>query len=663
MFLQRIPHRSVRRQRIKHWFLFLIRCLAVALIVLAFSRPFLEGVTTAAAELDGGRELVVLVDRSFSMRYGDRWERAVNAARAALDALGPQDRASLVFFASDAQAASRPTGDVTPLRAAIDATQPGDGGTRYGPPLRLAQRILQESRLPRREVALITDFQKAGWTEDRDVVLPEGTILTPIDVSRNSEPSNVAVTSVSLRRIFQAGRERVQVAARLINRGQDRMAGLEVSVELNGQHLQTASVDIDPDNAATVTFTPFLVPEGISRGLIRAGQDLLPVDNVFHFVLSPGEAVSVLVLEHSSAGNEQSLYVKRALDIGNRPAFAVDVKPLAQFRLDDTNGRSVIILNDAPFPGGSAGARLKAFVEGGGGLLVGLGRRSGTRAWSGEGANLLPVSAGAEVRSPDRGATLSYLDYSHPIFEPFSAPRSGDFSAARFFRYRVVSAATAGGILARFDDGSVALAEKQVGEGSVLLWTSTLDRFWNDLALQPVFLPFMHQMARYLGGYVETRSWFTVGQVLDLTRLSEVVGGELVLAAIEGGTDLVLEVPSGERIRLVATEDGGPPISIAEQGVYGFREPGATGSPMALVAVNLDPAESDLTSVDPLEFAGSVTAGTTAADTEGSLPQGAELTVEEQEQRQRLWWYLLGGAMLLLAVETAVSNRVSRRPR
>jgi hypothetical protein len=663
MFLQRVPHRSVRRQRIKHWLLFLIRCVALALIVLAFSRPLLEGVATAAAELGGGREVIVLLDRSFSMRYADRWERALRAARNAVDGLGTQDRASVIFFAEDAQAASRPTADVAALRAVIDGAEPGAGGTRYGPPLRLAQRILQESELPRLEVVLITDFQKSGWEAEQDVVLPEGATLTPVDVSGTPQPSNVSVPSVSLRRIFRAGRERVQVAARLINKGPDPLAELDVSIELNGQRLQTETVDIDADNSATVTFVPFLVPEGISTGLVRTGEDPLPLDNVFHFVLSPGEAVSVLVLEHSSAGEEQSLYVRRALDIGIRPAFQVDVKPLARFRLEDTDGRSVIILNDAPFPGGSAGARFTEFVENGGGLLVALGRRSGTGAWSRGGANLLPVSAGTEVRSPDRGGTLSYLDYSHPIFEPFSAPRSGDFSSARFFRYRVVSAPTAEGILARFDDGSVALAEKKVGNGRVLLWTSTLDRFWNDLALQPVFLPFVHQLARYLGGYVETRSWFTVGQALDLTRLDEVVGGAEVQAALHAGADLVLEAPSGDRIRLATPDETDPPLTIAEQGVYEFREPGVTGSPLAVVAVNLDPAESDLTSIDPLEFAGAVTGGTAVATTEAELPDGAELATEEQEQRQRLWWYLLGSAMLLLVVETAVSNRLSRRSR
>ena len=42
MFLRRVPFRSVRRQRIRHWPLFALRCLALALLALAFARPFLD---------------------------------------------------------------------------------------------------------------------------------------------------------------------------------------------------------------------------------------------------------------------------------------------------------------------------------------------------------------------------------------------------------------------------------------------------------------------------------------------------------------------------------------------------------------------------------------------------------------------------------------------
>ena len=99
MFLQRIPYQSVRRRRIRNWPLLLLRLAALALIVAAFARPFLRRQALAAAAAGGAREVVVLLDRSYSMGYGDRWTRATAAAREAIAGVGPADRASLVFFA------------------------------------------------------------------------------------------------------------------------------------------------------------------------------------------------------------------------------------------------------------------------------------------------------------------------------------------------------------------------------------------------------------------------------------------------------------------------------------------------------------------------------------------------------------------------------------
>src|ERR1700682_3169857 len=81
MFVRRIPYQSVRRRRIRHWFLLLMRAAALALIIAAFARPFFRQSATALAVSAGGsRELVILLDQSASMGYGDHWERARNAA-------------------------------------------------------------------------------------------------------------------------------------------------------------------------------------------------------------------------------------------------------------------------------------------------------------------------------------------------------------------------------------------------------------------------------------------------------------------------------------------------------------------------------------------------------------------------------------------------------
>ena len=101
---------------------------------------------------------------------------------------------------------------------------------------------------------------------------------------------------------------------------------------------------------------------------------------------------------------------------------------------------------------GAAGRALIEHVRRGGGLVVTLGERSSPASWEGDATELLPGAFGAPVDGAARGVTLASLDRSHPIFELFRAPRSGDFTTARVFRYRPLQLAGTDGVLARYDD-------------------------------------------------------------------------------------------------------------------------------------------------------------------------------------------------------------------
>src|SRR5262245_15732169 len=150
MFLRRIPYQSVRRRRIRHWFLLLMRLAALALIVMAFARPFIRR-TEIAAGATGAREVVLLIDRSYSMGYGGKWAKAMAEARKTIEGLNASDRASLVLFGSNPEVALRSAADRARLLAAVSTLQPSASATRYGPALKLAGSILGESALPRRE--------------------------------------------------------------------------------------------------------------------------------------------------------------------------------------------------------------------------------------------------------------------------------------------------------------------------------------------------------------------------------------------------------------------------------------------------------------------------------------------------------------------------------
>jgi hypothetical protein len=470
------------------------------------------------------------------------------------------------------------------------------------------------------------------------------TISTVSVASPNT--SNLAVPSVTFGRTAFSGQERIAVTAGLSNKGDQMLKDVPVTLTIDGHEIQTERATVAPHASSSVTFTQFTLAGPNVRGNIRAGSDPMPADNSFHFVLAPSDPVSVAIVDGGDR-SDASLFLSKALGIGTTPSFHVDVSTSARVGPTAFDKRAAIILNDTMFPPAGGGGVLRKFVERGGGLLVVAGDRT---SWPQGEAALLPGTLGAAVdRTGGRSGSLGFLDYSHPVFEVFKAPRSGDFSAAHVFRYRTLQPAPTDRIIARFDDGAVAAAERKVGQGRVIVWTTTLDDSWTDIGVKPIFLPLVHQLARYLSHYEPATSWFTVGQVLDLA------------ARAKDHTDRIVVTPSGERISQPGAGEGNEGLlELSEQGVYEVRKPGApTSARPESLAVNLDPAESELSAMDPAELVAAVTGHATPSAEQGAAPQ--EMTREEAERRQGLWWYLLMTGLLLLAVETVISNQLSRK--
>lgn len=660
MFLEKIPYQEQRRRRVQHWFLLLLRALALALIVFAFARPFLDDSDLVAGTATGPREIVLLVDRSYSMEIGDRLERARAEIADVLAGMGPLDRASLVAFDRNATVLVRSTTDRARLRAVLDTVAAGSDVTRFGPALRVAQTILEESELPNGSVYLLSDFQRTGWAADEGVGLPAGSEFVPVALG-DEAPENIQIAGLSLPRSVDAGRERVTPTVRLVRRGGTEPVEIPVTLEIDGQPIGTETVELGGEGAATAIFPPVTVSRPHTRGTVLIPTDAVPADDRRHFVLSPGSVLPIRVVGAPGGREDPNLYLERALGISQDGRFEVTARRGNGLAASDTEGVSVLVLNDVRIDGGAA-ERLRTFVEEGGGLLVAMGENA---AWPASALDLLPGAPGApRDRETGRGARLGQLAYDHPIFEVFSGPRSGDFGNARFFRARDVTVSDSAQVLARFDDGSVALAERMLGRGRVLLWTSTLDAFWNDLALQPVYLPFVHRIVEHLAGRTEAQQAFTVGQVLDLADPRALEAAGLVSSAADGlaeGAEQVALTPSGAGVRIPADVETRY-LTLVERGFYTIRPPGAEPERPFVVAVNVDVEESDLERIDPDDVVLQVRAVTSTAEGDGSRPAGAEVLVrEDQERRQSLWRWILAAALGLLIMETMLSNWVSRR--
>jgi hypothetical protein len=349
--------------------------------------------------------------------------------------------------------------------------------------------------------------------------------------------------------------------------------------------------------------------------------------------------VRLTIVDRGNA--DAGLYLARALAIGEAPKFESVSRQTDAVSEDDLRRSAVVVLNDVEVSTGLA-RRLARYVEQGGGLFVATGPRA---TWP-QDVDLLPASIGNPVdRTRGDAARIGALEYAHPVFEAFRAPRSGDFSTVPVYGYRNLSAGKDAQVLARFDTGAPAVIERRSGNGHVLMWASTLDVSWSDLPQRPVFLPFVHRAVRHLAGYTEPQPWVTVGQVLDAS-----------IGAVPRGASAqrVVLTPSGRRVPL--EDEGSDVVELSEQGFYELRGDG--NQAVSVVAVNVDPLEADLTPMDPKEIAAAAVGGPAGGD--GTATNGVPLTPEAKEKNQRLWWYLLCAGILLLGLDTLLSNRLAK---
>ena len=204
MFLKRIPFEETSKRRIRHWLLLAIRLAALGLLVAAFARPFVRGGALASVGGPGPEEVVILLDRSYSMELGDHWQQAVDRAKAVAAALRPRDRVSLVTFSETPHLLHRSMSDPARLAATLDTLRTGSLATRIGPAVKLARSTLAASELPRRRVVVISDFQRVGWRPDPDATLSAEVTVEAVAIGDGSG-ANLALTDLELRRESAGG--------------------------------------------------------------------------------------------------------------------------------------------------------------------------------------------------------------------------------------------------------------------------------------------------------------------------------------------------------------------------------------------------------------------------------------------------------------------------
>jgi len=400
--------------------------------------------------------------------------------------------------------------------------------------------------------------------------------------------SNVALAAVRLE-----GTD----AVALVRNYSERPSRQQVAFSKDGRRFTTLPVEIPPAGSVEVRASI----EGRGTGVLAAvvtDAEGYAADNSRYLVINASQSPMVLAI--SATGQPADVfYLERAVlvaeDAGafrfraiSGPAFS----GLASDALADVG--AVLVLGTR---GIDARGRdlLGQYVKGGGGLLVTSGPDVDPKVLADALGGVVPTQVGERAAAdPLRFAPA---DVRHPVFRAFDG--AGTLANVTFSRTADVRPSGTAEVIARYTDGTAALVEDRATGGRVLIFASDLNNRWNDFPVQPAFVPFVHETLRYLAATRSSRAEYAVG-----------------------------ELPGS-----------------------GGATPGAVPVGRRLVAVNVDPRESDPARITADTFRAGITRLNVAA------AQQARAQAREREDSQRLWQY----GLILMIVSLAAEGMIGRR--
>jgi len=587
--IKEAPVERTDKRRLRELVLLALRVAALLLLAVAFARPFFA--SGAAVGTTG--VTVVALDTSYSLSAPGRFERAKQLAKEAVHKAPAGDLVGVITFADEAEIVAKPGADRTLADDAIEQASTGFGSTRYRAALSAASQHLAGRH---GTVVVVTDLQEIGWDAGDRAAVPEGTTIQIADVG--AMPPNLAVTAV---------RPLADRIVATVHNAAPRARDARVHLRIDGRPSGDATVSLGANQSAEATFAG--APRGASAAVSVDDAEGIPADNVRYAVIGGTMKPSVLVVTGSGDASRDAFYVQHALAAGTarETAFQVTLAggaDLASWSEDRLTPHAAVFLLSTRGLERRGREALAAYAQHGGGVLIAAGPDvDGDVVGDVLGAgSTLKITAVEGARPAAR--TLAPADVRHPVFLAFA----GNPASLGLVTFQ--NAARIGGTgcqtLARFTTGDTAFIECPAGEGRGLILASDLNNRWNDFPLHATFVPFLHEIVRYLAS-----------------------------ARVHTVDYLIADAPAGvRRVPGIVTQTAGANAGVSRT-----------------IALNVDPRESDPARLSADEFQSAVTR---LKDLNAAVTRGE---AQEQEDQQHLWRYALVAMAVMLAAEGVVAAR------
>ncbi|WP_232798218.1 BatA domain-containing protein [Salinibacter altiplanensis] len=659
-FVKELQASAVQRVRIKEWLLLALRMLAIASLGMAFAQP------TLTSELGGvGASAptahAVVVDNSLSMsaegRGGTYFDRAVQKAQGVLGTVEEGDEALLWPTARSGARRLEPTTNTGVVRQSLAELEPRAGASSLAAAVGQAADAASQADAPQAVVSVVSDLQASTLGDSVAVEVPDGVQVQLLPVETRSQ-SNVSVSDVTVTSRIVEVDQPVQLEATLTNHGPDPLDDYVASVYLAGDRVAQATATLEPGLETTVSFTVTPQTRGWLDGAVVTEDDAVPVDDRHHFALHVPEERRVLMVRGEG---QDTRYLDLALSsemVADRIAFrttAIDERELASAELGRYD--AVLLAGPRSLSSGEVEA-LTRFVDRGGGLLLFPNAQARPEDYN---ALLGGLNAGSfrgfsgALSGDQTVASFEQVDLQHPLFENIFQKRRREEASVEqpdlYYIMNIRPSGRSGQTLIELSNGRPFLHEVRHGGGRLLLTAVAPTRAWSDLPVRGLFVPLLYRSVYYLSATPSV-----AGEQLGAGRPTE-----LRVRGVPPEASVRLEGPDGVEVTPEQRTLFGATLvqvgtTLTTPGLYDVQ---AGSTRVRRVAVNVNPAESNLRAASPEDASERLRTATGASVRALAAAETDDLeeTLRTRRAGTELWNVFLLLALVFLAAEMLVASQ------
>lgn len=636
-FLKEVKEETTNRQKLRNLLVLLMRCLAIAALVLAFAQPFIPKGDTVK---NGEKSVSLFIDNSFSMNALSKdaplLEIAKKRAREIVTAYAPDDRFQILtndFEGRDQRLVSKED-----ALNRIEEIRTSPASKDLSKALTRQQQCLATGKSDLRTAFLITDFQKniSDLKNFTDTLLEVN--LVPI---KAVQEKNISIDSAWFESPVQILRRPSVLMVKISNRSSEDAEEIRLSLRHDKQTKPVTSFSIPAKGTITDSVPISILHTGWHEAKLSITDFPVQFDDDYYLNFFVPDQINVLSIN----GIQENKYIASAL--ASAAFFKLDNVSITGLDYSKLPDYQLVILQEPTTISSGLAQELKSFAQQGGNIVLFPSQQADLGSYNSFLQNFEAGTIGAYEKTPRQGSQVNTDEYLFKdVFQNKSAnlrlPNTqGNFKLAANRGEQIIS----------YRDGSAYLAKYNTGLGALYVCASPLDERENDLVRNgEVFVPMLFKMA--VAGAKTQRIANTIGkdEVLEANHLLT-TGGESVYK-MRGGAEKDGQESFGSEFipeqRIIGKKALLTPGSqINEAGWYKLSLKG--DSTLGEYSFNFDRKESQLDYLDNegLRAAAPAFMKIIDATAEANFAQ----VVGERNQGIVLWRWCLIFALLFLALE------------